>query len=241
MDKYLSSFKNSLNAINCLSKKYREGEFVRAQWEKNNDCIFIESGILKMTSDSLEGDSFNLQYLKGDFLILPQLDGDNNFFSMFNFQVVTPEAVIFKLNKLELEKVMTNSLDSSMYILLKSQQQASFMFAKLNDFSINGKFGALCGQLLILGYSYGEQTEIGLKITITITNEEIGHFAGITHSSSVSRLLAYLKKEKVIKNIRNKLYILNLSYLKKIAPKIDEWYSQHRYIIWDEINQYFLD
>ena len=238
--KYVINFKECLKSCAIYPENYQKDEFILNDWEVNTKWIFVESGVLRMTSNDIEGNIFNLQYIKGDFLIFPVKTNDLvPSAAMYNFQVVTKDALVYKIRPSVVKEIMTHSLECNLYIFSILQQQTSFLFAKLNDFSLHGKLGALCGQLLILGYGYGVVSNSGIKVDLDITNEEIGHFSGIAHPSSVSRLLSKLKKENVIFSSKSKIYITDLAYLKKMAPKIDEWFLTNRTVCWNIINEQF--
>lgn len=240
MTDYLEYFKICLKKNEVQPRKYKQYEFIISDLETDVECIFIESGTIRMIANSSNGKIFNLQYLKGDFLIFPFQDATSIDGSMYTFQVVTDEATIFKISKKVSTNIMKNCIYSNLYIFSILRKQVSFMFAKLNDFSSNGKLGALCGQLLILGYDYGNVSKLGIKITLTITNEELGNFSGITHTSSVNRLLSKLKKEKVIKIVGHKIYIIDLNFLQNMAPNINEWFSINRKNRFKNINNNIL-
>ncbi|WP_213810264.1 helix-turn-helix domain-containing protein [Jeotgalicoccus sp. WY2] len=68
---------------------------------------------------------------------------------------------------------------------------------KIRDSVIYGKLGALCSNLNRLSNSFGETVPEGIRITIKITNQELGLICG-TSREVINRLLGDLKRQGVI-------------------------------------------
>ncbi|RKL67864.1 hypothetical protein CR203_04990 [Salipaludibacillus neizhouensis] len=85
--------------------------------------------------------------------------------------------------------------------------------AKLRDLTHHGKKGAICSTLIRLANSYGEKKDSSILITKKIKNGELGHYIGSSRES-VNRMLADLKKDRVISQEGGYLEIHDLDYLK---------------------------
>ena len=68
---------------------------------------------------------------------------------------------------------------------------------KMRDSVMYGKLGAVCSNLIRMSNSFGETVPEGVRISIKITNQELGLMCG-TSREVVSRLLGELKKEGII-------------------------------------------
>lgn len=81
------------------------------------------------------------------------------------------------------------------------------------------------------------ETPDGIKITLdNLTMQELGYSSGIAHSSAVSRIISKLKQEKVIVYKNSCFYVQNLDYLKRYAPKLDEWFYLACPATWGKLN-----
>ncbi|MBF2673258.1 Crp/Fnr family transcriptional regulator [Listeria seeligeri] len=230
-------FKEYLESNGIQPKYFQKKEFIFSQWEPNEYCIFLHEGVAKLTSISESGDILNLQYYKGAFIIMTGFIDTEKSLGYYNLEVVSEQAVAYIIKISDLKELVSKDLKQLFYIIDTLQKQVSYSLAKFNDFSSNGKVGSICGQFLILAYVYGEETPNGIKITLEkLTMQELGCSSGIAHSSAVSRIISKLKQANVIEYKDSYFYIKNIAYLKKIAPKIDEWFYLACHNSWDKFN-----
>lgn len=230
-------FLEQMRLCGICSKIYNKGDIIINYWKNNFSSIYLEEGILKMTSDSSEGSVFNLQYIKGKLLLLSNSIFNDKVMCKYNLEVVSDTAKLYFVNSKILKHLMNNSKDLSLYIINCLQKQLTFLWSKLSDFSSNGKYGSISGQLLIWTYLFGKKNDHGdVVIDLSITLQELGNSCGISHVSSVCRMLSYLKKEGILVVENSKIKITNLEILKMNAPKIEEWFFFSENERWREIN-----
>ena len=84
---------------------------------------------------------------------------------------------------------------------------------KIRDLVLNGKKGALYSTLIRLANSYGVGTDEGVKINISLTNQELANFCG-TSREVVNRLLSDLRKQNIISVEKGIISIHDMEYLK---------------------------
>ncbi|MFX3673583.1 MAG: Crp/Fnr family transcriptional regulator [Paenisporosarcina sp.] len=84
---------------------------------------------------------------------------------------------------------------------------------KFRDLMLHGKKGALYSTLIRLTNSYGIQERNGVLIDVSLTNQELANFCGMTREV-VNRLLSELKKLEKVSLVNGKLYIQDIQYLK---------------------------
>ncbi|MGK0552793.1 Crp/Fnr family transcriptional regulator [Enterococcus faecalis] len=230
-------FLEQIQLNGLCSKIYKKGDIIVSYWKNNYSSLFLEAGILKMTSDSAEGTIFNLHHIKGEVLVLSTSIFNDKVMCKYNLEVVSDTVKLYFLTADQLNTFMSKSKSVMMYVINCLQKQLTFLWSKICDFSLNGKCGAISGQLLSWVYLFGKKTvhnEIVIELATNL--QELGNSCGIAHVSSVSRLLSDLKKEGVIIIKRGKLKILNIDSLKAKAPKIEEWYFLCEREKWNEIN-----
>jgi CRP/FNR family transcriptional regulator len=86
--------------------------------------------------------------------------------------------------------------------------------AWLRDLILYGKKGALYATLIRLANSYGQKTEAGIALSITLTNQELANYSSMTRES-LNRLLSELRRNGVIETRGSRLTIKDLDYLKQ--------------------------
>ncbi len=86
--------------------------------------------------------------------------------------------------------------------------------AWLRDLVLYGKKGALYATIIRLANSYGKETETGIDISITLTNQELANYSSMTRES-LNRLLSELRRNGIIESRGSRLTIKNLDYLKQ--------------------------
>ncbi|MBW8351994.1 Crp/Fnr family transcriptional regulator [Bacillus sp. IITD106] len=87
------------------------------------------------------------------------------------------------------------------------------MQSKFRDLILHGKKGALYSTLIRLANSYGVEKEDGILVDLSLTNQELANFCGMTREV-VNRMLSSLKKEGKLSMHDGKILIHDLDYLK---------------------------
>ncbi|EBH4249609.1 listeriolysin transcriptional regulator PrfA [Listeria monocytogenes] len=237
MNAQAEEFKKYLETNGIKPKKFHKKELIFNQWDPQEYCIFLYDGITKLTSISENGTIMNLQYYKGAFVIMSGFIDTETSVGYYNLEVISEQATAYVIKINELKELLSKNLTHFFYVFQTLQKQVSYSLAKFNDFSINGKLGSICGQLLILTYVYGKETPNGIKIALdNLTMQELGYSSGIAHSSAVSRIISKLKQENVIVYKNSCFYVQNLDYLKRYAPKLDEWFYLACPATWGKLN-----
>ena len=84
---------------------------------------------------------------------------------------------------------------------------------KFRDLMLHGKKGALYSTLIRMTNSYGKSERSGILIDLTLTNQELANYCGMTREV-VNRLLSDLKKTDKVSMANGKILIHDLQYLK---------------------------
>jgi CRP-like cAMP-binding protein len=103
-------------------------------------------------------------------------------------------AVIQK-DKLESEIENDSKLALELIKWLSLQHRKSQ--TRFRDLVLHGKKGALYSTLIRMANSYGIKTDEGVKINVSLTNQELANFCG-TSREVVNRLLSDLRKSNII-------------------------------------------
>ena len=86
--------------------------------------------------------------------------------------------------------------------------------SKFRDLVLYGKKGALYSTLIRLANSYGEEIDDGILISVPLTNQELANYSA-TARESLNRMLSELKRNNIIENRGNLIFIKDIEYLRK--------------------------
>lgn len=85
---------------------------------------------------------------------------------------------------------------------------------KFRDLVLYGKKGALYSTLIRLANSYGMETEEGILISVPLTNQELANYSASARES-LNRMLANLKRQRVIEMRGHLILIKDMAYLRE--------------------------
>ena len=86
--------------------------------------------------------------------------------------------------------------------------------SKFRDLVLYGKKGALYSTLIRLANSYGKEVYNGILISVPLTNQELANYSA-TARESLNRMLSELKRNDIIENRSNLIFIKDIEYLRK--------------------------
>lgn len=119
-------------------------------------------------------------------------------------------AVIQK-DKLEAEIAKDHGLALELVKWLSLQHRKSH--TRFRDLVLHGKKGALYSTLIRFVNSYGIMMEDGIKINVSLTNQELANFCG-TSREVVNRLLSELRRNNIISIDKGYITVHALNQLK---------------------------
>ena len=117
------------------------------------------------------------------------------------------DVALFRLSQKEFEKIIMDNEDVKMEWMRWMEIDRQRAVTKIRDNLMYGKLGALCSNLIRLSNSFGETVPGGIRITVKVTNQELGIVSG-TSREVVNRLLGDLKKQEII-SVENKIITIH--------------------------------
>lgn len=107
------------------------------------------------------------------------------------------DITVYRLPQKEFEGLVLNNEEIKTEWMRWIEIDRQRAITKIRDSVMYGKLGALCSNLIRLSNSFGETVPEGIRITIKITNQELGLICG-TSREVINRLLGDLKRQGVI-------------------------------------------
>lgn len=206
-----TELKELLQTVHHITK-VEKGTFLFQEGERAKELYIVQSGKLQIGKIMPDGRELTLRMCSEGDLI-----GELSLFCpspkyMLNAKVIESGevAVIFKdrlEEKLEIEPAL--ALEFMKWI----SQQYRKTQTKFRDLLLHGKKGALYSTLIRFSNSYGKESESGIVIDFSLTNQDLANFCG-TSREVVNRMLSELRKNKVISIEKGIITIHDLTYLK---------------------------
>lgn len=194
------------------NKKIEKGTFLFQEGMVANELYIIQSGLVQISKIVPDGRELTLRMCSHGELI-----GELSLFClspkyMMNAKVLeSGEVSVIFQDELE-EKLKHNhalTFELLKYINLQYRKTQT----KFRDLVLHGKKGALFSTLIRLSNSYGVESEQGIVITKTLTNQELANFCG-TSREVVNRMLGDLRKNDIISIDKGVITIHDLAFLK---------------------------
>lgn len=174
----------------------------------------LKKGIVKISTILKDGREFNIGY-KNTFEIVTLMNGEEDAVTKapYNVRIESDTAEFYRIDRVAFWEDAMYQQDLLLYVKEFYRDTLNTMTASLQQRVMNGKKGALCALLIELTNQFGEETALGTCINLSITNEDIAAFCGISSDTSVSRMLRDLREQKAIQSHHNHLYVTNIAYL----------------------------
>ncbi len=192
--------------------KIEKGNFLFQEGDSASEMYIIRSGKIKVSKLTPDGNELTLRLCTSDDLVGELSLGFPDTKHKLNAKVLEDGKVgVIYYNELQQHLLSDNQLAIELMKWLSIQNEITQ--SKLRDLILKGKKGALYSTLIRLTNSYGVNTNDGILINHSLTNQEIANFCG-TSREVINRLLSDLRKIGVISVDKSMITVHDLDYLK---------------------------
>ncbi len=194
-------------------KNIDKGSFLFEEGNSANELYIIQSGKFQISKMIPDGRELTIRMCSAGELV-----GELTLFSPASQHILNARAsesgsvAVIKKDRLEDEISKDSALALELVKWLSLQHRKSQ--TRFRDLVLHGKKGALYSTLIRLVNSFGVKTEDGLKIDVSLTNQELANFCG-TSREVVNRLLSELRKQEIISIDKGYITIHALHRLKR--------------------------
>ncbi|CAM3772488.1 Crp/Fnr family transcriptional regulator [Mesobacillus thioparans] len=194
-------------------KNIDKGSFLFEEGNSANELYIIQSGKFQISKMIPDGRELTIRMCSAGELV-----GELTLFSPASQHILNARAsesgsvAVIKKDQLEDEISKDSALALELVKWLSLQHRKSQ--TRFRDLVLHGKKGALYSTLIRLVNSFGVKTEDGLKIDVSLTNQELANFCG-TSREVVNRLLSELRKQEIITIDKGYITIHALHRLKR--------------------------
>ncbi|WP_226644636.1 Crp/Fnr family transcriptional regulator [Mesobacillus subterraneus] len=194
-------------------KSIDKGRFLFEEGNTAEELYIIQSGKFQISKMVPDGRELTIRMCSAGELV-----GELALFSSASQHILNARAsesgtvAVIPKEKLEIEIEKDSGLALELVKWLSLQHRKSQ--TRFRDLVLHGKKGALYSTLIRMVNSYGVKTEDGLKIDVSLTNQELANFCG-TSREVVNRLLSELRKSNIISIDKGFITVHALNVLKR--------------------------
>ncbi|MCM3124880.1 MULTISPECIES: Crp/Fnr family transcriptional regulator [unclassified Mesobacillus] len=194
-------------------KNIDKGSFLFEEGNTANELYIIQSGKFQVSKMIPDGRELTIRMCSAGELV-----GELTLFSPESQHILNVRAsesgsvAVIQKDRLEDEIAKDSGLALELVKWLSLQHRKSQ--TRFRDLVLHGKKGALYSTLIRLVNSFGVKTEDGMKIDVSLTNQELANFCG-TSREVVNRLLSELRKQDIISIDKGYITIHALHRLKR--------------------------
>ncbi|WP_395883490.1 Crp/Fnr family transcriptional regulator [Cytobacillus oceanisediminis] len=194
-------------------KNIDKGSFLFEEGNTANELYIIQSGKFQVSKMIPDGRELTIRMCSAGELV-----GELTLFSPESQHILNARAsesgsvAVIQKDRLEDEIAKDSGLALELVKWLSLQHRKSQ--TRFRDLVLHGKKGALYSTLIRLVNSFGVKTEDGMKIDVSLTNQELANFCG-TSREVVNRLLSELRKQEIISIDKGYITIHALHRLKR--------------------------
>ncbi|GAM15699.1 Crp/Fnr family transcriptional regulator [Mesobacillus selenatarsenatis] len=194
-------------------KSIDKGRFLFEEGNTADELYIIQSGKFQISKMVPDGRELTIRMCSAGELV-----GELSLFSQASQHILNARAsesgtvAVIQKDKLEAEIEKDNGLALELVKWLSLQHRKSQ--TRFRDLVLHGKKGALYSTLIRMVNSFGVKTEDGLKIDVSLTNQELANFCG-TSREVVNRLLSDLRKSNIISIDKGFITVHALNRLKR--------------------------
>lgn len=203
---------NELILENYPIREVEKGRYLFQESTSADEVFYILSGKVQVSKIVPDGRELTMRLCSQNEIVGESILYSNTSKHSTNAKMIESGEVI-AIDKEDLEHQISKNNELAVEFLtwLATQQRKTQTI--LSDLVLNGKKGALYSTLIRLTNSYGIESENGISITQSFTNQELANFCG-TSREVVNRLLAELRKQNILSINKGIITIHNLSFLR---------------------------
>ncbi|MGY3765384.1 Crp/Fnr family transcriptional regulator [Vagococcus vulneris] len=215
-EKILDEYFNNYALVNCREViETVKNDYIAFEKYQTSFVYVAKSGILKMSTILSDGNEFNIKLVGAGNIVTLLEDEVSPVVDMpFTIKTLSREAEIILLDRVSFWEDIKKDSILNEYIRSYYRKNLHYQIRKTCALASNGKYGAVCSQLFELQLLFGKDTDKGRMIDLSISNEELAKFCGMSTASSFNRILRKLKDQGIIQTIDNRIVINDADLLK---------------------------
>ena len=198
-----------------VSRTYVDGEKIHGRGDEAEGMFGIMSGVVRMSNVSPEGKEVVLTYLEpgswfGEISLLDGLPRTHDAYAQ-------GETEILLLPRQRFNQLMEQRPELYRHFNVLLCQRIRLLFTEINDQALFPLSQRLIKHLLRLAEAYGEPTEYGVRISLKLSQDELGLLLAASRQS-INKELKKLENANLLMTDNNRLLTLvDVSQLRILA------------------------
>lgn len=204
--------REQLLSIATCKKEMKKDVFLFREGEEPTHIFLLHSGKVRIGKITPDGKELSFRICKAnDFICETPLFYPAAIYSVH--AKVIEKGSYSMIPKHTLEQYVLDNPDFNQKFMRQLGIQHQKNQSKFRDLLLHGKKGALYSTLIRLCNSYGMDHDDGIFLNISLTNQELANFCGMSREV-VNRLLNELKRQGIITSEKSYIIIRDLDFLR---------------------------
>lgn len=184
-----------------------KGESLFLEGDKVSKLFIISEGMVKLSKNTASGKEQILNILSvGDFLGESNILGETSESNVSAIAIKNTELCTISRN--DLKEILFSNPSICLKLLSEINKRLIEVENLSKNLSNNSPEARICCMLLEFSAKYGKKTNMKIEINLPLNREEMANYCGIARET-LSRKLALLENENIIKLIGTKKIIIN--------------------------------
>lgn len=195
--------------------QFKRNEHIFNSGDPASKMFILYSGFMKITKILSDGrEQMMYLYQPGDFVGgLNLLSGDTYVYN----GVALRDCVVITISKQDFHEVLMKNTDFMRSVLVKSYERIRRAEALVDRLSVINADLKVAKALINLIKVYGQQTDKGILLKLTLNQEELGSYAGVTRET-MSRKLRQFEEAGLIKILgRSRILLVDVKGLSDLT------------------------
>lgn len=206
--------KNEAVLAECgIEERYQPEQYIFRQGDPGSGYLYyLRSGMINIITISGNGDEKTIYMLEeGSFFgEATFFQGNNHFASALTLK----ECVILKLDENCVRQLVEGDSDFSFYLMRVLSQKLRKLSSQIEDLSFLSMHGRLSRLLLKFVEDFGIETEEGIVLPLSITDEQLGKLIG-ARREAITKALGRLRERGLLIKQNRKICVKDIELLRE--------------------------
>lgn len=178
-----------------MERKYRKGRIIFMEGEPGEAVFFLKSGRIKISKQDDEGREHILHYVNPGEVFAEVVLFDGGAYPAT--AEVLEDAEVGVIGCSAMDNLVIGNPGIALALLKVMAGRLRFAQQKIMELALKDTTRRLAGALLKLAEEHGMPGEGGVKICLSLTNQELANLVG-TSRETVNRIMSELRRRKAI-------------------------------------------
>lgn len=194
-----------------IERTYQKGRIIFMEGEPGEAVFFVKSGRIKVTKQTDDGREHILHFINPGEIFAEVIMFDDGTYPAT--AEVVEDCIVGLIRNIDLENIISNNPGIALGLLKVMARRLRISQKQLIELALMDTTRRAASMLLFLAGEQGTNTERGIVIDISLTNQDIANLIG-TSRETANRILNDFKRQKAIDVQKGQVTILDKYKLK---------------------------